>query len=199
MFAITSLSIWRSGNASVWENMSESAARVIFPRKRAWCSSRTTCSKWSDVVANSARVHQVQYWLVFSEQHNTVGTGICLRDEYEMFMGAKTLKLQPILNVNETEASDLLASIKWMRELEFKQTIFTLWTSQSMIELWYVLFYVDVEVLYLNLVTILMLSFLGETNMALTILSKWSYTMLDISFILAFPLMLIFWFLIKKH
>ncbi|XP_024628604.1 uncharacterized protein [Medicago truncatula] len=62
----------------------------------------------------------------FSQNYNKVGIGICLRDEFGMFIGAKTIWLQPIMSVDIGEASGLLAAMEWVRELEFKKVIFCL-------------------------------------------------------------------------
>lgn len=40
-----------------------------------------------------------------------------------MFMGAKTIWLQPIMSIDKGEALELLAAMKWVRELEFKKII----------------------------------------------------------------------------
>jgi hypothetical protein len=68
----------------------------------------------------------VQYRCIVHGQHNKFEIDICLNDVYEMFMKAKTLCLQPMLNVKEGKSSCLLAIIKWVRKLEFKQVIFIL-------------------------------------------------------------------------
>ncbi|AET04041.1 hypothetical protein MTR_8g079540 [Medicago truncatula] len=62
----------------------------------------------------------------FSEHYNRVGIGMCLRDEFCMFVGAKMIWLQPIMLVDTGEALGLLAALEWARELEFKKIIFCL-------------------------------------------------------------------------
>jgi len=59
----------------------------------------------------------------FSEHYNRVGIGMCLRDEFGMFIGAKTIWLQPIMSVDIGEALRLQAAMEWVRELEFKKVI----------------------------------------------------------------------------
>lgn len=49
--------------------------------------------------------------------------GTRLRDEFDMFMGAKTIWLQPIMSIDKGEALELLAVMEWVRELEFKKVI----------------------------------------------------------------------------
>jgi len=55
-----------------------------------------------------------------------VGIGMCLRDKFGMFIGAKTIWLQPIMSVDIGEALGLLAAMEWLRELEFNKVIFCL-------------------------------------------------------------------------
>lgn len=43
------------------------------------------------------------------EYHNNAGIGICLRDEFGMFVGSKTVQLHPVLTVDIGEVLDLLA------------------------------------------------------------------------------------------
>jgi len=62
----------------------------------------------------------------FSEHYSRVGIEMCLRDELGMFIGAKTIWLQPIMPVDIGEALGLLAAMEWVRELEFKKVIFCL-------------------------------------------------------------------------
>jgi len=51
---------------------------------------------------------------------------MCLRDEFSIFIGAKTIWLPPIMSVDMGEALGLLAAMEWVRELEFKKVIFCL-------------------------------------------------------------------------
>lgn len=55
----------------------------------------------------------------FLEHQRNVGIGICLRDEHDMFMGAKTMWLQPLVDVKVGEALVLLEALEWRRELCF--------------------------------------------------------------------------------
>jgi hypothetical protein len=64
----------------------------------------------------------------FSKPLNKVGIGMCycLRDEFGMYMGAKSMWFQPLMDVRIGEAVGLLSAIEWMQELEFKQVVFSL-------------------------------------------------------------------------
>jgi len=46
----------------------------------------------------------------FSRYHNRMGVKTCLRDEFDIFMRAKTIWLQPIMSANIGEALGLLVT-----------------------------------------------------------------------------------------
>jgi hypothetical protein len=47
----------------------------------------------------------------FSKPLNKVGIGMCLRDEFGMYMGAKTMWFQPLMDVRIGEAVGWLSAI----------------------------------------------------------------------------------------
>lgn len=135
----------------------------------------------------------MQYRCIFHEQHSKFEIDICLNDVYEVFMKAKTLCLQPMLNVKEGKASCLLAIIEWVRKLEFKQVIFIL-DSKRVVNSFNLTINDRFEVCSILsicgsilqlFVTTLMSSFLGDRLIwLLIILLRLSYTTLVLIFIL---------------
>jgi len=63
----------------------------------------------------------------FSEYHNTVRIGICLRDGCGMFLGEKSMWLEPVMSVAIGEVLGLLVAIDWVEELA--STIFFLFDN----------------------------------------------------------------------
>ncbi|PNY04704.1 cytochrome p450 [Trifolium pratense] len=51
---------------------------------------------------------------------------MCSRDKFGIFMGVRTLWLQPVLTVAIEDALGLLAMIDWPKELAFENVIFSL-------------------------------------------------------------------------
>jgi len=53
-----------------------------------------------------------------SEYYNNAEIGICLQDEFGMFIGSKTVRQHPVLTVDIGEVLDLLAVLEWTGELD---------------------------------------------------------------------------------
>jgi len=62
----------------------------------------------------------------FSNQHNRVGIGMCIRDEMGAFVLAKTEWFNPICEVHIGEALGLLSTLNWVHELQLGPVDFEL-------------------------------------------------------------------------
>lgn len=61
----------------------------------------------------------------FPMYHNRVGIRMCMHDEFGLFVGDKTIWLQPIMEVSLGEAVALLKALEWIKELGFQDVIFS--------------------------------------------------------------------------
>jgi hypothetical protein len=123
IFAVPCWSIW-SRNATTWENTRERAADIV---QRGKC----LLEEWRAVrIGPVQRENQPQPTVnrhpwqrpppgfvkcnvdaSFSKPLNKVGIGMCLRDEFGMYMGAKTMWFQPLMDVRIGEAVGWLSAI----------------------------------------------------------------------------------------
>ncbi|XP_045802565.1 uncharacterized protein LOC123896188 [Trifolium pratense] len=136
-FVVNLWSLWRSRNVAVWDNQLDRTvdiihrgsclltewriARNVEEQDLLYNHHRQGSNKWQRPPHNFIKCNVDAS---FSEHHNKVGIGICLRDEFGMFMGARTLWYQPVTTVAIGEVLRLLAAIDWVKELTFENVIF---------------------------------------------------------------------------
>jgi ribonuclease HI len=68
---------------------------------------------------------------VFSTILNRVGIGICLRDDEDAYMLAKTMSLSPLVSVNVGDALALYHALQWIRDMRFDNIDFVLDSKTS--------------------------------------------------------------------
>jgi hypothetical protein len=139
IFAVTCWSIWRSRNVTIWENTRERVANIVQRGKcllEEWRAVRIGPVQRENPPQPTVNRHPWQrpprgfvkcnVDASFSKPLNKVGIGMCLRDEFGMYMGAKTMWFQPLMDVRIGEVVGLLSVIERVQELEFKQVVFSL-------------------------------------------------------------------------
>ncbi|PNY12478.1 ribonuclease H, partial [Trifolium pratense] len=136
-FLMNLWSLWRSRNVFIWDHKNESTAEIIHIGSSLlseWRNARRI-EEQTSLIARTNRdslkwkrpphgFFKCNVDGSFSEYHNRVGIGMCLRDEFGMFVGAKIIWLHQIMSVVIGEASGLLAATEWVKELEFEKVIF---------------------------------------------------------------------------
>lgn len=62
----------------------------------------------------------------FFSASNQVGIGMCLRNEFSHFLGARTRWFKMVIDVHMGGATGLYFAINWMKELNYHKVIFEL-------------------------------------------------------------------------
>ncbi|PNX72378.1 hypothetical protein L195_g028268 [Trifolium pratense] len=103
IFAVTCWSIWRSRNATIWENTRERAAEIV-QQGNCWRN-----GEQFEMVQCSARINRNRMLICIN---GSVRREV-LRDEFGMYMGAKTMWFQPLMDVRIGEAVGSRSAIEW--------------------------------------------------------------------------------------
>jgi ribonuclease HI len=131
-------SIWKQRNNRIWNDTVDAQSFVV-ERARSmffeWQTVRKVIQKPSQQASQTGKTNWVKpnagrykcnIDAAFSNQHNRVGIGMCIRDEMGAFVLAKTEWFNPICEVHIGEALGLLSALNWVHELQLGPVDFEL-------------------------------------------------------------------------
>ncbi|MCH92589.1 cytochrome P450, partial [Trifolium medium] len=130
-------SIWKQRNNRVWNDVTDTQS-VVFSRVV------TTLNDWRAVQVMRTETREIHgnmehKWkkhnngrvkcnidASFSSNLNRVGIGVCIHDEYGVYVMAKYDQYSPICDVRISEALGLLSALKWVYKLNLGPVDFEL-------------------------------------------------------------------------
>lgn len=144
-FYVLLSSISKSRYNKIWNNLSETCQSICVRADSLLESWKRTQNikqngQQPPVTANNVRWqkpvagrYKCNLDASFSSEQNKVGIGICIRDEHDSFVLARTDWLYPPVDVDIGEALGLLTALQWLRDLQLQNVDFEV-DSKSVVD-----------------------------------------------------------------
>lgn len=130
VFGVTLWSLWKHRNIKLWNEITESV-QTICERARNlltfWKNAQVTRNQWLSQVEvkdetkwtkPSIGMYKCNVDASFSESLNTVGIGICIRDDEGRCVLARSEWISPLVDVDLGEVLGMLSALQWVHDLQ---------------------------------------------------------------------------------